>query len=42
MRATVADIVVRTLEGLDLAYPTVSDEERAKLQALGETLENEA
>jgi len=41
MRATVADIVVRTLEGLDLAYPTVSDEERAELQALGKTLEND-
>ena len=38
MRAAVADIVVRTLEGLDLAYPTVSDAERAELRALGEEL----
>lgn len=42
MRAAVADIVVRTLEGLGLAYPTVSEEDRAELRALGEELANEA
>jgi PPK2 family polyphosphate:nucleotide phosphotransferase len=42
MRAAVADIVVRTLAALDLAYPTVSDEERAELRALGEELADEA
>ena len=39
MRATVADIIVRSLESLDLSYPTVSAAERAELQDWGKELE---
>ena len=42
MRATVADIVVRTLRGLGLAYPTVDDEVRATFDAMRAALEGEA
>jgi len=38
MRAVVADVIVRTLKSLPLAYPKVSDEARAELQALREKL----
>jgi PPK2 family polyphosphate:nucleotide phosphotransferase len=34
MRMTVADIVVRTLEGLDLAWPTVSAADRARFDEM--------
>jgi PPK2 family polyphosphate:nucleotide phosphotransferase len=40
MRRCVAEIVVGTLAKLDLAFPEVSDEERAKMQALRKKLEN--
>ncbi len=39
MRNAVADIIVRSLGSLDLAYPTVSAAERAELQAAGAKLE---
>lgn len=39
MRATVADIIDRSLESLGLSYPAVSAEERAELLAWGESLE---
>jgi PPK2 family polyphosphate:nucleotide phosphotransferase len=42
MRATVADIVVRTLRGLGLAYPTVDDKVRATFDAMRTALEDEA
>jgi PPK2 family polyphosphate:nucleotide phosphotransferase len=32
MRGVVAEIIIRTLEGMDLHYPTVSDEHRAGLE----------
>ena len=38
MRATVANILRKTLEGLDLQYPTLSDEEMADLGQHKETL----
>ena len=41
MRMTVADIIVRNLDGLDLAYPTVSDEARAELEIGRRALEQE-
>lgn len=34
MRATVADLVVRTMKGLGLAYPTVSDADRARFDEM--------
>jgi PPK2 family polyphosphate:nucleotide phosphotransferase len=40
MRAAVADVLVRALESLGLAYPTVSEEKRAELRAWGERLED--
>ena len=39
MRATVADIVVRTLEALPLRWPEPSDEDRAEMKALRAELE---
>jgi PPK2 family polyphosphate:nucleotide phosphotransferase len=39
MRNAVAEIIVRTLDSLGLAYPTVSAAERAELQAAGRKLE---
>ena len=39
MRTTVADIIVRSLESLDLSYPAVSAAERAELQDWGRELE---
>ena len=41
-RAAVASIIVTKLEALGLAYPQVSDEQRAHLAALGEQLANQA
>ena len=41
MRMTVADIIVRNLERLGLAYPTVSDEARAELEIGRRALEAE-
>ena len=41
LRATVADIVVRTLENLDPRYPTVSAEKRAELREMRRFLESE-
>ena len=41
MRMTVADIVVRTLEGLDLKYPKVGKDERARFDAIRKKLESE-
>jgi PPK2 family polyphosphate:nucleotide phosphotransferase len=38
MRRRVAEIIASTLEGLDMAYPAVSDEERARMVALRRTL----
>lgn len=38
MRATVADIVVRTLQSLDLRWPTLSPEERAKFDEMRKKL----
>lgn len=39
MRTAVAEIIVKTLDSLGLAYPTVSAAERAELQAAGRKLE---
>ena len=41
MRMTVADIIVRNPEGLDLSYPTVADEARAELEIGRRALEAE-
>jgi PPK2 family polyphosphate:nucleotide phosphotransferase len=41
MRETVADIVVRALEALDLRYPEVDDETRARFGEIREILEGE-
>ena len=41
MRQEVAGIVHKTLDRLKLAFPTVSEEERAEMQALREALVNE-
>jgi polyphosphate kinase 2 (PPK2 family) len=41
MRRTVAEIIVQTLDGLGLAYPTLSDKQRAELQAAKAQLEAE-
>ena len=40
-RTAVASAIVRTLESLDLAYPTVSDEQREKLKEARRRLESE-
>jgi PPK2 family polyphosphate:nucleotide phosphotransferase len=40
-RAAVADIIVKKLESLRLAYPVVTDEHRRELKAAREMLENE-
>ena len=40
-RGTVAQILIETLEALDLRYPVVSDEHRAELQRIRVQLENE-
>jgi len=42
MRMTVADIIVRTLESLDLHYPTLDAAERAKFAEMRALLETEA
>ncbi|HET7796406.1 PPK2 family polyphosphate kinase [Nevskia sp.] len=42
LRATVADIVVRTMQRLDLRYPEVSPAERTQFAALRQQLEDEA
>ena len=42
MRAAVADIIVRTLESLDLRYPVPGKEEKAQFAALRKRLEGEA
>ena len=39
-RAVVAGVVVDTLESLDLAYPTVTPEEKKQLEAARKTLLN--
>lgn len=41
MRLAVADVIVRSLESLGLAYPTVSYAEREELQVWGHQLETE-
>ncbi len=41
MRLAVADVIVRSLESLGLAYPTVSPSERTELQTWGHHLEAE-
>ncbi len=41
MRGAVAEILIETLESLDLHYPVVSDEHRAELQDIRVQLENE-
>lgn len=41
MRLAVADVIVRSLESLGLAYPTVSHAEREELQTWGHQLETE-
>lgn len=41
MRLAVADVIVRSLESLGLAYPTVSYSEREELQMWGHQLETE-
>ncbi|NNE42702.1 MAG: polyphosphate kinase 2 family protein [Gemmatimonadetes bacterium] len=41
MRLTVADIVARTLDGLDLRYPQLAADEHARLQEMRDLLENE-
>ena len=41
MRLTVADIVARTLARLDLSYPTLAEEEQARLQEMRDLLESE-
>lgn len=41
MRRRVAEIIASTLERLDIAYPAVSDEERARMAALRHTLADE-
>jgi len=41
MRTAVADVIVRSLESLGLAYPTVSTSEREELKRWGEQLEAE-
>jgi PPK2 family polyphosphate:nucleotide phosphotransferase len=40
-RAMVAQILIETLESLDLQYPAVSDEHRAELQRIRQVLESE-
>ncbi|MBE0643187.1 MAG: polyphosphate kinase 2 family protein [Bacteroidetes bacterium] len=42
MRGAVAEILIETLESLDLQYPVVSDAHRAELQDIRTQLENEA
>lgn len=42
MRGTVAQIIIDTLESLDLHYPEVSDERRAQLQEIRAQLEDES
>jgi PPK2 family polyphosphate:nucleotide phosphotransferase len=42
MRAAVADIIVRTLQSLNLQYPTPGKEEKAQFSALRKRLEGEA
>lgn len=42
LRVVVADLLVRTLESLDLRYPTVGDEERRRHLEMRDELENEA
>lgn len=39
MRAEVARIIVKALKGLDMRYPTVADEDRARFQEAREALE---
>jgi PPK2 family polyphosphate:nucleotide phosphotransferase len=41
MRATVADIIARTLEGLALEFPAVSDADRAEMRKLRALLEGD-
>jgi hypothetical protein len=41
MRLQVADIVMRTLESLDLRFPRVEDEERARFAEMRKLLESE-
>ncbi len=41
MRATVADIVARTLEGLDLTYPTVDAKDRVRFDEMRAILDKE-
>lgn len=41
MRITVAEIIIKTLESLDLKYPEVSDEQQAKFDQLRQQLEQE-
>ena len=38
MRRCVAELIVSTLERLDVAYPSVREEERARMVALRRTL----
>jgi PPK2 family polyphosphate:nucleotide phosphotransferase len=41
MRMTVADIIVRTMKKMDLQYPTVSTEDKAKFEEIYTNLKNE-
>ena len=41
MRMAVAEIVVDTLEGMDLHFPKISDDKRKELQAARKLLEAE-
>jgi len=42
MRLTVAQILVETLKGLDLKYPTVDVKEKARFEEMRALLESEA
>jgi hypothetical protein len=41
MRLSVAEIIVKTLKGLELKYPTVGDKEKARFSEMRKMLENE-
>jgi len=40
-RTAIADIIVKKLKSLDLAFPTVDDEQKARLEQAREALVNE-
>jgi hypothetical protein len=41
MRMAVAEIIVDTMEGMDLKFPEISEQKRAELQAAKKMLEAE-